>query len=126
MSILFNAPAVAVLDQNYNLTVSWTPFGDSLTGSYSAYNHWDVYTTVNAGPIHTAASPAPVGYAGGSLTFTEILSAGVVTQTIPRLSSPRGRLAAHLRRGHSRPWSLRRWSFSAPRPCFSVRLSRSR
>ena len=87
MSILFNAPAVAVLDQNYNLTVSWTPFGDSLTGSYSAYNHWDVYTTVNAGPIHTAASPAPVGYAGGSLTFTEILSAGVVTLTMRAFSS---------------------------------------
>ena len=87
MAILFNAPAVAVIDQNFNLTVSWTPFGDAVTGSYSSYNHWDIYTTVNAGPIQTAVFPAPVAYAGGSLTFAEILSAGIVTLSMQAFSS---------------------------------------
>lgn len=87
MSILFNAPAVAIIDQNNVLTLSWTPVGDAITGSYSAYNHWDITTTVNAGPPATSVFLPPIGYAGGSLTFSEIVSSGIVTLTMQAFSS---------------------------------------
>jgi hypothetical protein len=78
--LLYNsAPAVAVLDQNFNLTLSWTPQLDTLmTGSFSTYNHWDIVTQVGLNPVITVAFPTPA-FAGGSLTYTQILSAGVVT-----------------------------------------------
>src|SRR5277367_5470877 len=87
MAITSNAPAVAIIDQNNALTLSWTPFGDAITGSYSAYNHWDIRTTVNAGPIQTAVFPAPVSYAGGSLTYNTLLSTGIITLTMQAYSS---------------------------------------
>jgi Putative Ig domain len=87
---LLQAPATAILDQNYNLTLSWNPVATPLSVPpypFSSYNHWDITTTVNAGPNQIARFSAPVGYAGGTLTYTSILSAGVVTLTMQGFSS---------------------------------------
>ena len=77
-----SAPAVAIIDQNNVLTLSFTPVADPITGLYTNYNYWDIITTINAGPNQIAAFNAPVGYTGGSLTYTSILSAGIVTLTM--------------------------------------------
>ena len=79
------APAVATIDQNGVMTLSFTPsaqYGgalglppaDATPPTYSDYDHWHIVTTVNAGPNSTATFLAPVGYTGGSLTFTETLT----------------------------------------------------
>lgn len=77
-----SAPAVAVIDQNNVLTLSFTPVADPITGLFTNYNYWNIVTTVNAGPTQTAQFLAPIGYTGGSLTFSEILSAGIITLTM--------------------------------------------
>src|SRR5271163_4110774 len=79
-----SAPAVAIIDQNNVLTLSFTPVADPITGLYTNYNYWDIITTVNAGPPATAVFTAPTlpPYAGGSLTYTSILSPGIVTLTM--------------------------------------------
>lgn len=82
-----SAPAVAIIDQNNVLTVSFNPVADPITGLYTAYSFWEFYTTVNAGPTQTAQLLAPIAYAGGSLTFSEILSAGIVTLSMRAFTS---------------------------------------
>jgi hypothetical protein len=85
-----SAPAVAILDQNNNLTLSFTPVINTLTvppQSYADYSYWNIYTTINAGPTHTDQFNAPGGYAGGSLTFSKILSAGIVTLSMAGFNS---------------------------------------
>src|SRR5271166_3292265 len=81
---LSQAPAVAVIDQNNVLTLSFTPVGDVTVqpNEFLNYNYWNITTTINAGPPQIAQFVAPVGYAGGSLTYTSILSAGSVTLTV--------------------------------------------
>lgn len=92
------APAVAVIDQNFNMTLSFTPssrYGgatglppaDSTAPSFADYDHWIIRTTINAGPNHDVTFPAPVGYTGGSLTFQETLSAGTITLTMAAFDS---------------------------------------
>src|SRR5271156_5846740 len=78
-----SAPATATIDQNNNLTLSWNPSPNPLIlTDFSEYNFWDIITTVNAGPNSTAVFDAPVGYAGGTLTYSTILSAGIITLTM--------------------------------------------
>ena len=63
MSILnplhLTAPAVAIIDQNFNMTLSFTPsarYGgatglppaDSTAPTYADYDHWLIRTTINA------------------------------------------------------------------------------
>src|SRR5271157_5171674 len=81
---LSQAPAVAVIDQNNVLTLSFTPVGDVTVqpNEFLNYNYWNITTTINAGPPQIAQFVAPVGYTGGSLTYTSILSAGIVTLTM--------------------------------------------
>lgn len=92
-----SAPAVAVIDQFFNLTLSFIPSAQystsglppanpTLTPSYADYDHWNIVTTINATP-HTATFQAPVGYAGGSLTFTETLSSGTITLNMAAFNS---------------------------------------
>lgn len=67
------------------MTLSFTPsasYTDATPPSFSDYDHWVITTTVNAGPNHNVTFPAPIGYAGGSLTFTETLTAGTITLTM--------------------------------------------
>src|SRR5271157_1752527 len=89
MAILFNSPAVAVIDQNFNMTLSWTPVADALTGSFTAYNHWDITTQVGLNPPLLAKYLAPgfPAFAGGSQTYLQTLSAGTVTLTMQAFSS---------------------------------------
>src|ERR1700675_3737049 len=87
-----SAPAVAIIHQNGVMTLSFTPSAqysasglppaDATPPSFVDYDHWHILTTVNAGPINTANFNAPIGYAGGSLTFTETLSSGTITLTM--------------------------------------------
>jgi Putative Ig domain len=96
-NLYLSAPAVATIDQNGVLTVSFTPSVQySLNGlapaagavsSYSDYDHWHIVTSVNAGPSNTATFLAPVGYSGGSLTFTENVTSGTVTLTMAAFNS---------------------------------------
>src|SRR5271170_479414 len=92
------APAVAIIDQNGVLTLSFTPSAQySVLGqpppvvgdvpSYTDYDHWLIRTTVNAGPNQDATFLAPVGYSGGSLTFTETLVIGTITLTMAAFNS---------------------------------------
>ena len=78
---LYNsAPATAIVDQNYNLTLSWVPTPDPNTGLYTLYDHWDISSTVDSLPTQLVKFSPPAGWstAGGSLTFTQVLSAGNV------------------------------------------------
>jgi len=96
-NLYISAPAVAIIDQNYNMTLSFTPSAQyspnglaPATGSvssYSDYNNWLITTTVNAVP-NPVTFNAPVDYVGGSLTYTEILSAGTITLTMAAFDSP--------------------------------------
>jgi hypothetical protein len=97
------APAVAVIDQNFNMTLSFTPsarYGgatglppaDATPPSYADYDHWLIRTTINAGPNHDVTFPVPVGYTGGSLTFQETLSAGTITLTMAAFDSSNNNL----------------------------------
>src|SRR5271155_2061466 len=77
-----SAPATAILDQNFNLTLGFTPAVDSVLYPPSTYNYWTITTTLNAGPNVNVNFNAPVGYTGGSLTYSTILSAGIITLTM--------------------------------------------
>src|SRR5277367_1008663 len=86
-----SAPTVATIDQNGVMTVSFTPSNQyspnglaPATGAVSAYtdyDHWHIITTVNATPTPNpfALFDAPVGYAGGSLTYTQTITPGTIT-----------------------------------------------
>src|SRR5271170_2406497 len=91
------APTVASIDQNGVLTLSFTPsaqYGgatgfppaDSTPPTYSDYDHWQIVTTVNATPT-TSIFHAPVGYTGGSLTFSETLTNGTITLNMAAFDS---------------------------------------
>ena len=73
------------------MTLSFTPSSQYTDGhqppSFSDYDHWLIRTTINAGPNTDVVFPAPIGYAGGSLTFTETLSAGTITLTMAAFDS---------------------------------------
>src|SRR5271166_873828 len=73
-----SAPAVATIDQNNVLTLSFTPVTDPIIYPPATYNYWTITTT-----SPTSAVQFPVaGYIGGSLTFSEILATGNTTLTM--------------------------------------------
>jgi hypothetical protein len=86
------APATAVIDQNFNLTLSFNPTvqysatgAPPATGSvsaYSDYDHWVIQTAINNVQNPNVNFPT-VGYdgsfTGGSLTYTQTLTAGTIT-----------------------------------------------
>jgi hypothetical protein len=80
-----SAPASAIIDQNNVMTLSFTPSVTeipgtaTLTGQFSDYDHWVISTTINAISQPDSTFPAPIGYAGGSLTFSKTLTAGTIT-----------------------------------------------
>ena len=63
------------------------PPADATPASFADYDHFIIRTTINAGPNHDVTFPVPVGYAGGSLTFTETLSAGTINLTMAAFNS---------------------------------------
>ena len=82
-----SAPATAILDQNFNLTLGFTPAVDTVLFPPATYDYWDIQTTLNAGPVVHTHFNAPVGYTGGSLTYTTILSAGTITLNMIAIDS---------------------------------------
>src|SRR5271154_4936956 len=79
--LLTQAPATAIIDQNNVLTLSWNPISTIAT-PFSDYSFWDIVYTVNAGTPQHVQFPAPVSYAGGTLTYTQNLSPGIITLTM--------------------------------------------
>src|SRR5271163_3432965 len=75
------APATAIIDQNNVLTLSWNPIATIAT-PFSDYSYWDIVYTVNSGTPQHVQFPAPISYAGGTLTYSQNLSPGVVTLTM--------------------------------------------
>src|SRR5258708_22102062 len=88
-----SAPAVAIIDQNGVMTLSFTPSSQYSTSgllpadptvpqSFADYDHWIVKTTINALPQRDYTFQAPLGYSGGSLNFSLTLTSGTITLII--------------------------------------------
>ena len=107
-----SAPAVAIIDQNNSLTLSWTPtagsaVGDLVSPLFTAYDHWDITTQVTAPVLLPALStvflaPGAPNFLGGSQTYTQTLSPGTVTLTMQAWNTapPEGGSSVYL----TNPW----------------------
>lgn len=74
------APTSALIDQNNTLTVSWQP-PVCPDGLFDQYSGWSITYQGSGSPI-TQFFPAPVGYSGQSLFFTQVLGASAVPYTL--------------------------------------------
>jgi Putative Ig domain len=77
---LLPAPTIAVITQDYELTVNWQPY--SFDGGYSIYKGWNIVTTPYPSPPGTptisfkTANPLATGETVDSRSFSENLGAG--------------------------------------------------
>ena len=77
---LQSAPAIATIDQNNVLTVSWQPpVGPD--GLFDQYSGWNI-TYQTTGPATTQFFPVPIAYSGGSLFFTQVLGPSVTPYSL--------------------------------------------
>src|SRR5271154_1805635 len=94
------APATAIIDQNNVLTLSWNPIATIAT-PFSDYSYWDIVYTVNSGTPQHVQFPAPISYAGGTLTYTQNLNPGTITLTMAGWQLPATQLTDYWE-----PWSV--------------------
>ena len=96
------APTVANIDENFNLTVNWTPF--EVNGGYSIYEGWNISLANPPGNTPVTVFTNGLGFGGtvSSPSFDETLGAGDYTINMVALSSD------HTQYLDSNPWDSNR------------------
>src|SRR5271157_159802 len=102
------APTVANIDQNYLLTVNWTPF--DVNGNYSIYSGWNLFVATPPGntPVTYFTTGTAFGGTVSSPSFDQQLTSEDYTLDMQGLSSDLGQFlnSPHFNNPHEFPHAL--------------------
>src|SRR5271156_6849528 len=120
-TILLSSPTIGIIDQTSTLTLSWQPpaLDSSGANAFPQYAGWELQFS---GPsIFSVEVPAPAAYAGGTITYTQVLTASVSPYSLSIFAISQGSAA------NSNPWQTNGGSvaraFPTPLTSFSVNFS---